>query len=212
MKNTVKQAPRSHALDRAVIISMAQHVIEYARTLDPAGSDPSKVSTHSSADSLSFGTSHDDSASVGSIPRGVVSHFAEVLLDNAIKRGRDLAECGYMFVRDAQLGGVVARKDSGEFVGVKGAIIEQLGGPIVVDLETPVIRRVITASSKRPLGDFVCVLCELVCVLGSYLRFDRNTVGLLREVVGQLRCAVAEYTKQQPSAPSNPTDNHSNQR
>ena len=210
-KDTAVQACRSLALDRAVIVSMAQHVIEYARTLDPAGSDPGEVSTHSGADNIPGGTGHEDSSSVGSMPRGIVTDFVEVLLDNAIERANDLVERGYLLVLDAQLCGFAARKDSGEIIGIKGAVIEHHGGAVVVDLEAPVIRRVITASRERPLRDVVCILCEFVCLLGSYLRVNRNTVGLFREAVGLLRSAIAEYTKHESSDASNPTNTHSNQ-
>lgn len=198
MNGTAEQARRSPALDRAVIVSMAQHVLEYARTLDPAGSDPRQVSTHVGADSLSRGTGHEDSTSVGSIMRWIVTDLAEVLLNNAIKRANNLAESGYMLVRDGQLGVIVARVAGGEIEGIKGAIVEHHGGAGVVELEAPVIRRVITASRERSLGDFVCILCELVCLLGGDLRINRDTVGLFREVVGLLRSAVAEYTEHQP--------------
>ena len=198
MNSTAEQVRRLHALDRAVIVSMAQHVLEYACTIDPAGSGPGEVSTHSGADSLSCGAGHEDSASVGSTMRWIDSHVAEVLLKNAIKRANNLAESGYMLVRDGQLGVIVARVAGGEIEGIKGAIVEHHGGAGVVELEAPVIRRVITASRERSLGDFVCILCELVCLLGGDLRFNRDTVGLFREVVGLLRSAVAEYTEQQP--------------
>lgn len=210
MNGTAEQARRSPALDRAVIVSMAQHVVEYARTLDPAGSDPRKVSAHSGTDSLSRGTRHEDSTSAGSTPRGIVSHFVEVLLDNAIERAIDLVERGYLLVPDGQHGLLVAREDSGEIKGVKGAIIEHHRSAVVVDLEAPVIRRVIATSRERPLSDFVCILCELVCLLGSYLSINRNTVGLFREVVGLLRSAVTEYAKHEPEASGDPTNNHSN--
>lgn len=144
--------------------------------------------------------------------RWIVSHFAEVLLNNAIERADNLAESGYMLVRDGQLGVLVQRVDGGEIEGIKGAIVEHHSGAVVVDLEAPVIRRVIATSRERPLGDFVCILCELVCLLGGDLRINRDTVGLFREVVGLLRSAVAEYSEQQTGAPSNPTDNHGNQR
>ena len=209
---TAEQARRSPAFDRAVVVSMAQHVVEYARTVDPAGSDPRQVSAHVGADSLSCGTGHEDSASAGSMPGGVVTDFVEVLLNNAIERADNLAESGYLLVRDGQLVGLVAREDGGEIMGVKGAIVEHRRGAVVVDLEAPVVRRVIAASRERPLGDFVCILCELVCLLGSYLRINRDTVGLFREVVGLLRSAVAEYAEQQSGDPSNSTDNHGNQR
>lgn len=198
MNSTAEQVRRLHALDRAVIVSMAQHVIEYARTIDPAGSGPGEVSTHSGADSLSCGAGHEDSTSVGSTMRWIDSHVAEVLLKNAIKRANNLAESGYMLVRDGQLGVIVARVAGGEIEGIKGAIVEHHGGAGVVELEAPVIRRVITASRERSLGDFVCILCELVCLLGGDLCINRDTVGLFREVVGLLRSAVAEYTKHQP--------------
>lgn len=198
MNGTAEQARRLHALDRAEIVSMAQHVIEYARTIDPAGSGPGEVSTHSGADSLSCEAGHEDSTSVGSTMRWIDSHVAEVLLNNAIKRANNLAESGYMLVRDGQLGVIVARVAGGEIEGIKGAIVEHHGGAGVVELEAPVIRRVITASRERSLGDFVCILCELVCLLGGDLRIKRDTGGLFREVVGLLRSAADEYTEHQP--------------
>lgn len=204
MNSTAEQVRRLHALDRAVIVSMAQHVLEYACTIDPAGSGPGEVSTHSGADSLSCGAGHEGSTSVGSTMRWIDSHVAEVLLNNAIKRANNLAESGYMLVRDGQLGVIVQRVAGGEIEGIKGAIVEHHGGAGVVELEAPVIRRVITASRERSLGDFVCILCELVCLLGGDLRINRDTVGLFREVVGLLRSAVAEYTEQQPG--SEPVD------
>lgn len=142
------------------------------------------------ADAVRDGAGVEEAA--GSVVRETLPFAFDRLLEEELAAERDFAERGYLVDPVVHCGTAFGKDGDGNIVCRVGAIVgDHDGNSFVIELEPPVVDKIVGRDIQRPVGDKVRVCAFLVRVGCQCVGFPGDPVGFLRKAVCRLRELVA---------------------
>lgn len=197
----------SESLDDSEVIAVAESLLENAIAWDIVDGLPADEDLEGGLDRRARTLSHGDTSIRDGFEAGIAKNLVEVFIENALYIERELIERGNVVRSPLEHRVVFIRDGDGGIKSVMGAAVYQRSCPsIVVDLEEPLVNKLIFACQDCSLADRIRMFSELVCLYCQFIRsaggircVSRNLVGFARESVSTLAVVTAEYRNNQGS-------------
>lgn len=177
-----------------VWLRLAEGLLEFLAPFQPEVAGPDQVDVDGD-----FPHGNDHQAIVAGIDAVDVPLVFAHLIAQELVLERQVAERGYFFDSTFDYGLVVVPDDHGHVVCRVGAVVGHVDGrSLLVELEPPVVDRLVGGDGERSLADRVRVATYLVCLGCKAVCFGCDPYGFFSDPVGFLSegvCVLGELVR-----------------
>ncbi|QXC40915.1 hypothetical protein [Rhodococcus qingshengii] len=195
----------------SVLHAVLDDLLYGAVTRDIMGGLPVDSSAELGAHRSSRSSCDEHSSATAGVSVGISAHTFGVLLECATGVERDLAESGYFIDACARYMVSTHIDEHGDLVSWVSAVIDHASGPVLINLEDPVVFDGVLSDRECPPSDLVRVTGQIVRLLRDAICFVSFTDGIHGRLVSSFRYFIRVLSELVSAASENQTQDPNNE-